>query len=86
MSAGANAKLAIAIAVNLLKYFIILLAVVFFIGPILWMLFASFKINIDIVNVNLLTTPTFEHYQKIFSSNDLLKYLIKVKYVSKTCK
>ena len=53
------------------------MAVIFFIGPIIWMLFASLKVNVDIVNVNLFTKPTTEHFLIIFGSNDLRKYLLK---------
>jgi multiple sugar transport system permease protein len=69
-------RMALTVTTNLLKAIIILIAVIFFIGPILWMIFASFKYNVDIVNVRFLTPMTAEHYQKIIRSNDLFRYLL----------
>ncbi len=71
-----NKTMALTITIDFLKFIILLMAVVFFIGPILWMVFASFKFNVDIVNVRLFTQATTEHYQKILRSNDLIRYLL----------
>ena len=53
------------------------LLVFFFLAPLLWMLFNSFRTALDIVRMppNLSAPPTLENYRNVFGAQNFLKYM-----------
>ncbi|HEX2913372.1 MAG TPA: carbohydrate ABC transporter permease [Chloroflexia bacterium] len=60
-----------------LRYLAILLVLIFFILPFLWMVLSSFKTQIDITTSDNIFkfTPTTENYQNVFGQYNYLLYL-----------
>ncbi len=53
------------------------LLVFFFLAPLLWMLFSSFRTALDIVRMppTLSAPPTLENYRNVFGAQNFLKYM-----------
>ena len=61
---------------TVVKYLIVIFAILFFVGPTAWMLLASVKTNVEIMNLNIFTVPTFEHYRTVLGTPLLGRYLV----------
>jgi len=66
------------LVVRVLRVIAIAVVVLGFIVPILWMLLASFKNDVDIYNSakTFIFTPTIKNYLTVFAEQDFLKYFI----------
>ncbi|MEW6492680.1 MAG: carbohydrate ABC transporter permease [Cyanobacteriota bacterium] len=65
----------------------VLLVVLFFLGPVLWQLLTSFKVNADISAVPSVYFPkrlTLEHYQSLFVRRPFTLYILNSAFVSIT--
>lgn len=65
----------------------VFLVVVFFIGPVLWQVLTSFKVNADISAVPSVYFPrrlTLEHYQSLFIRRPFTLYILNSAFVSIT--
>ncbi|MDR1732431.1 MAG: carbohydrate ABC transporter permease [Synergistaceae bacterium] len=62
---------------NVLYFVVMGTLVFFFIAPLLWMLFNSFKTALDIVKMPpaLIFSPTLENYRNVFGAQNFLKYM-----------
>ncbi|MGK7874162.1 MAG: carbohydrate ABC transporter permease [Xenococcaceae cyanobacterium] len=63
----------------------ILLLVAFSLGPLLWQLLTSFKVNEDIEaipNIYIPTRYTFQHYLELFDSRPFFRYIFNSAFVS----
>jgi len=67
-----------------LFYAFVLLAVLFWAFPILWVMLSSFKPDNQIISerIHLFFTPTLAHYRTIFSTHDFLHFLANSLIVS----
>jgi len=63
--------------ISILRGITIALIAVVFIGPILWMLLASLKLNVDIYDAakTFIFTPTFANYINVFGRANYLLYI-----------
>lgn len=65
----------------------VFLVVVFFMGPVLWQVLTSFKVNADISAVPSVYFPTrltLEHYQSLFVRRPFTSYIFNSTFVSLT--
>ena len=62
----------------------IILVVLAFLGPLLWMLTASFKTNVDIhdASKSVFFTPTIKNYVSVFQGNDYLNFVFNSLWVA----
>lgn len=62
---------------TLLRALAIAVVLIVFLAPMLWMLSASFKTNIDIYNPAAVLdfTPTLQNYEKVFGQQDFLPFI-----------
>lgn len=61
---------------SILKFIALALFVFACIGPFYWIISLSLKTNLDAFEIppKLIFVPTFEHYEKLFTQGDFLKY------------
>ncbi|GAB1422283.1 carbohydrate ABC transporter permease [Anaerolineales bacterium] len=60
---------------NLLRGVLILLVVIIFTFPFVWMALASFQNHIDIISPDLSFTPTMRNYDTVFSQHNFLQFM-----------
>lgn len=63
---------------NIVFYLLVLLILIFFLAPFLWMLLNSFKTPLQIVKMppEFVFTPTLANYQNVFSNQNFGRYLL----------
>jgi multiple sugar transport system permease protein len=66
------------------RFAMIALVILIFITPLVWMILASFKTNVDIQNVRraFLFTPTLENYVDVFRNDRYLRFVFNSLWVA----
>jgi multiple sugar transport system permease protein len=66
------------------RFAMIALVILIFIAPLVWMILASFKTNVDIQNVRraFLFTPTLENYVDVFRNDRYLRFVFNSLWVA----
>lgn len=71
-------------AYPIFRFVALALVVVLFIAPLVWMLIASFKTNVDIYDASktILFTPTLENYANVLSRNNYFVFIFNSFWVA----